>query len=143
MKIYPTSDVPLLSYLYYEDPGNAISWLTKSFGASERFRLLMPNGDVAHAEVTVEGGVVMIGNVGNRNRERPSSVRSSIYAFVQDVDEHHKRAIAAGVEILEPPKDQPYGDRIYLARDCEGHEWYFAQHVRDVSIEDLAKALRR
>ncbi len=46
---------------------------------------------------------------------------------------------AAGAEIVEPP----YGDRIYLAKDNEGHEWYFAQHLRDVSIEDLTRAMRQ
>lgn len=143
MSIHPTSHLPLVPFLYYEKPGEAIGWLVSAFGATERFRLSMPNGAVAHAEVEIEGGVVIIGNVGARNRERPSSVRSSVYVFVRDVDAHYQRSVAAGTEILEVPRDQPFGDRIYLARDLEGHEWYFAQHMRDVSIEELTRALQR
>ena len=78
---------------------------------------------------------------GQRNRDRPSTVRSSVYVFVDDLDAHYQRALTRGAEIVEPPAEQPFGDRIYLAKDPEGHEWYFAQHIHDVSIEDLAARL--
>jgi len=61
--------------------------------------------------------------------------------FVSDADAHCARARAAGAEILEEPREQPFGDRIYLARDLEGHEWYFAQHLRDVPLAELRRAL--
>lgn len=143
MSIYPTSHLPLVPYLYYENPGAAIRWLCDVFGCTERFRLTTRSGAVAHAEVEIGGGVVIVGNVGIRNRDRPSTVRSSVYVFVADVDAHCERARQAGAEIVEPPRDQPFGDRIYLAKDSEGHEWYFAQHVRDVSIEELSQILSR
>ena len=143
MSIWPTTHLPLLPYLFYEDPAAALTWLAAAFWFTERFRLALPNGAVAHAEIELGGGVVMIGNVGARNRERPASVRSSVYVFVDDVDAHCERARAHGAEIVEPPRDQPFGDRTYLAKDPEGHEWYFARHVRDVSIDDLQRMLRR
>ena len=87
--------------------------------------------------------MVIVGNVGLRNRDRPVTVRSSVYVFVDDVDAHCERARLAGAEIIESPKDQPFGDRTYLTKDSEGHEWYFAQHVRDVSVEELSQALGR
>ena len=143
MSVYPTTHLPLVPYLYYENPGAAIMWLSEAFGITERFRLTMRNGAIAHAEVEIGGGVVIIGNVGVRNRDRPSTVRSSVYVFVEDVDAHCERARQAGAEIVELPNDQPFGDRIYLAKDSEGHEWYFAQHTRDVSIEELSQVLSR
>ncbi|HEX7165384.1 MAG TPA: VOC family protein, partial [Acidimicrobiales bacterium] len=60
-----------------------------------------------------------------------------------DVDAHCDAARRAGAEIVEEPADQPFGDRIYLARDPEGHEWYFAQHLRDVAIDELTDLLAR
>ena len=45
---------------------------------------------------------------------------------VEDVDAHSGRARAAGSELEGEPQDKPWGDRMYLARDPEGHEWYFA-----------------
>ena len=143
MSVYPTTHLPLVPYLYYENPGAAIKWLTEAFGMTERFRLTMSNGAIAHAEVEIGGGVLIVGSVGLRNRDRPATVRSSVYVFVDDVDAHCERARQAGAEIIESPNNQPFGDRIYLTKDNEGHEWYFAQHVRDVSIEELSQALSR
>ena len=46
--------------------------------------------------------------------------------FVDDVDQHFRRAAAAGARIDSEPVDQPYGQREYGARDPEGHRWWFA-----------------
>src|SRR5262249_5254592 len=72
----PTSDRTIVPFLYHEDPGRAIDWLVRVFGAVERFRLTGPQGGVAHAEVTIGDDVVMIGNVGARNRARPITDRA-------------------------------------------------------------------
>ena len=36
--------------------------------------------------------------------------------------------------------DQFYGDRVYAARDPEGHVWSFGQTVRKVSREEAKQA---
>lgn len=129
-----------LPYLYYEDVAGAIDWLGTSFGLRERFRIAAPNGYVFHAEVELDGAVVMLGALGPANAgPPPERVRSGVYMFVADVDEHHATAREAGVDIVSAPEDQPFGDRIYLARDSEGHEWYFAQHVRDIDVDELKR----
>lgn len=129
-------------YLYFDDVANGIEWLSAAFGFTERLRLDLPNGLVAHAELELEGAVVMVGGIGQRNAGRPPErVRGGVYIFVDDVDTHFQAARAAGAQIVEEPEDQPFGDRIYLARDPEGHEWYFAQHLRDVDMDELAPAM--
>ena len=126
-------------YLYFDDVSGAIQWLTRAFGFAERLKLQLPNGYVAHAELELGGAVVMLGGLGRKNAgPPPARVRSGVYVFVDDVDAHCETARAAGAAILEEPEDQPFGDRIYLAIDPEGHEWYFAQHLRDVDVDDLA-----
>lgn len=35
-----------------------------------------------------------------------------------------------GANIVSEPEDQYYGDRIYRAKDLEGHIWTFSQVVR-------------
>ncbi len=138
---HPTTHFPALPFLFYRDLNAAIPWLQTAFGATERFRLSLPNGLIAHAEVQLEEAIIMLGNVGPRNRQEPVSVRSAVYVFVPDVDLHFSRAQAAGVSILEPVANQPFGDRVYVASDCEGHEWYFAQHIHTVSVTDLQSML--
>lgn len=136
-----TSHLSVMPYLYYEDLPTALDWLTKTFGLRERFRLATPDGAVHHAELEQGNGVIMLGNVGPQNAGRPATVRSSVYAFVDSVDSHFQQARDLGAEIVSEPEDQPFGDRIYLAKDLEGHEWYFAQHLRDVAVEDLQRRM--
>ena len=70
-----------------------------------------------------------------------SPVMLSVY--VEDVDATFARAVEAGATALREPEDQFYGDRVYSARDPEGHVWSFGQSVRKVSREaaELASGL--
>ena len=84
-------------------------------------------------------GVVMMGHPGPdyKNPKRLGGVTQMVYVYVDDVDKHFAVAKAAGAHILSEPADQFYGDRTYGAEDPEGHQWSFAQHVRDVAPEDM------
>ena len=59
-----------------------------------------------------------------------------VHVYVDDVDAHYERAVAAGATIHQPPEDAPYGDRRYDAEDPEGHRWSFAQLLREVEPEE-------
>jgi len=98
-----------------------------------------PDGKVLHAEMVLGDGVVMMGCPGPdyRNPKQLGHVTQHLYIYVEDVDTHFERAQAAGAAILEKPADQDYGDRRYGAADPEGHQWFFAQRVRDVSVEEM------
>ena len=140
MPANPPSNMPRITpYLYYEDVDGALAWLTKAFGFRERMRLPGPDGRIVHAEVQLADGVVMMGNPGPEYRgpRKLGAATQNIYVYVDDVDRHHEHARNAGAKILAEPKDQFYGDRSYGAEDPEGHQWYFATHVRDVAPEDL------
>jgi uncharacterized glyoxalase superfamily protein PhnB len=52
------------------------------------------------------------------------------------IDFHCERAKAARAEIVEEPTDWFYGERLYRARDPEGHVWTFSQPVRSVPREE-------
>jgi uncharacterized glyoxalase superfamily protein PhnB len=131
-------------FIFYEDVARAIAWLERAFGFEKRFALEGPNGIVLHAELLLGASVVMVGGLGPRNAgPPPDRVRSGTYVFVDGVDAHCEIARAAGAAIVIEPTDQPYGDRYYLATDPEGHEWYVAQHMRDVSIDELQRGLPR
>ena len=136
----PPEHFPRLSpYLYYRDAGAAIDFLTSAFGFEERFVMRDPEGNVGHAEGVLEDAVVMLGTPGPdyRNPKQLGGVTQGLYVYVDDVDKHFEVAQAAGATIVSPPSDQFYGDRNYTAADPEGHHWFFGQHVRDVSEEEL------
>jgi uncharacterized glyoxalase superfamily protein PhnB len=137
----PPEGYPRISpYLYYEDAGAAIEWLTQAFGFTERLRVPAPGGQaVMHAELELDGGVVMLGSQARDTFKNPAHLgqsTSSVYTYVDDVDAHFARAKEAGAEIIQEPETQPYGDRHYGAKDPEGHEWCFGQHVEDVATGD-------
>src|SRR6266536_4989770 len=45
-----------------------------------------------------------------------------------------------GARILDPPADQPYGERQYTAEDTGGHRWTFSQSIADVVPEEWGGA---
>jgi uncharacterized glyoxalase superfamily protein PhnB len=69
-------------------------------------------------------------------------IHQSLYVYVDDVDAHFRNAVEAGAEPLTEPADMFWGDRMYAVKDLEGHHWSFAQHVRDVALQDLAEQAR-
>jgi len=128
-----------MPYLFYEDVGSALEWLTNVFGFSETFRMPASDGSVMHAELSSDGATFMIGDPGPeyRNPKRLGAPTQCVYVFVDDVDTHFEHARHAGAKILSEPTDQFYGDRTYMTEDLEGHQWSFAQHVQDVAREDM------
>jgi len=108
-----------------------------------------PDGGIMHAEMPLADGVVMVGPTSAADasdhvpaewhspKSLDGSVTQSLYVYVDDVDAHYARARRAGATIRSEPEDRFYGDRIYVASDPEGHQWTFAQHVRDVPPEDM------
>jgi PhnB protein len=140
----PPVNMPRISpYLYYEDVAAALAWLSRAFGLRERMRIPGPDGGVAHAEMEFEDGVVMMGRPGPdyKSPKHLGGVTQSLYLYVDEVDKHFRRAVEAGAKIAQEPTDQFYGDRNYGAEDPEGHLWYFAEHVREMTPEDMKKAM--
>ena len=59
--------------------------------------------------------------------------------YVPDVDAFAEHAARAGATLLDPVKDQFYGDRSCRLSDPSGHKWIFATHVEDVPPEEMQK----
>jgi uncharacterized glyoxalase superfamily protein PhnB len=135
----------LTPYLLYKDVGKALAWLEKAFGFTEYGdRFEGKDGTIQHAAVQISRGgeVIMLGCPGPqyKNPEELGSPTQLLYINVNDVETHFARAKKAGAKVLEKPADTFYGDRRYGVTDPEGHQWYFAQHLRDVSSAEMKKA---
>lgn len=132
----------VMPYLHYEDSSAALEFLVRAFGFTEKVRMTDDQGRVTHAEVQIGDGVVMLGTPPGdyENPAKLGSKTQSVYVYVDDVDAHCERAKEAGAKIVSEPEDKFYGDRSYGVADPEGHEWYFATHVRDVSPEEIQAA---
>ena len=125
----------------YEDVARASAWLCRAFGFTERERFAEDDGKVSTVILDAPGGgVIMLGWAGpeyqgpRRHRETCDAARrwhevpwvvDGVLVSVEDVDEHYRRARAAGAVILTEPEDAPYG-RMYRVEDLEGHRWMFS-----------------
>ena len=49
------------------------------------------------------------------------------------------RALDAGATVIEPVKDQFYGDRSGSLLDPFGHKWYVMTHIEDVAFDEMQK----
>ncbi|GGY14893.1 VOC family protein [Streptomyces tanashiensis] len=118
--------------LRYEDAKAAIRQLTEGFGFTEHAVYEGEDGRVMHAELTCGNGMVMLGSKGSGtafDKLMADGGPTAVYVRVDDVDEHHARAVAQGIEIVMPPTDQEYGSRDYTARDAEGNVWSFGTYA--------------
>src|SRR5207244_7614313 len=116
----------------------AAEWLSTTFGFQERtaFRHITPDGSVGRVQLEVADSLITIGTPSIHGSSPRAGVSSMLYVYVDDVDAHYQHARAAGATILMELRDQPWGDRLYQATDPEGHQWTFAQHIRDVDPQD-------
>jgi len=61
----------------------------------------------------------------------------SFYVYVEDVDTAWKRAVGAGAKATMPLTDMFWGDRTGRLEDPFGHSWSLAQHVKDLTPEQM------
>jgi uncharacterized glyoxalase superfamily protein PhnB len=112
-------------YLHYEDAAAALDWLARVFGFEEISRYVDDGGRVREAEMRVgDNQLWLSGRDPGYWEEKGRGPEQLILIWVDDVDAHHARVCAAGVD-AKPPEDKPYGVRTYAVTDLEGYEWGF------------------
>lgn len=127
--------------LRYGDARAAIRWLCEAFAFQERMVHPGEDREVAHAELSLGPGIVMLGSrredastaddVASRSADGEidfARLPFSIYIAIEDVDAHCERARAAGAEIVRELQDTDYGSREYSVRDLEGNVWSFGTY---------------
>lgn len=121
--LYPT--------IRYRDPDAAIAWLGDALGFTPQGVYRDGDGSVAHAELAFGDGIVMLG--GMPSPDAPGRLRyeqgvTSTYAYAEDPDALHARAMAAGADEAMPLRDTECGSREFSVRDPEGHVWSFGTY---------------
>lgn len=126
-------------YLLYADVEAALEFLQRAFGFEEVLRYTGAQGYVNHAEMRLGDDVIYMGDPGDEYRNPATLGAATVLIGVdglEDVDALCERARDAGAEITEEPADQDYGERRFTAVDPEGHQWFFAQPIREVAPEE-------
>ena len=113
-----------------------IAWLERAFGASIVDLYEGPNGMVAHAEIMIDGSVVMCGEPWGGMDPRPGTF-SYYVADGEAVDATYRRALEAGASSEREPADQFYGYRSATVKDVGGNHWTICAVIEQLTPEQM------
>lgn len=136
-----TAMVPALSV---RDGLAALEFYRAAFGATVEMEVMMPDGRLGHAEVTVGDGIRFsvadefpeMGIVG------PATLGGTsigIGLTVADADAAFARAIEAGATVDRPVEDQFYGARAGTFIDPFGHRWRLETRTEDLTADEVRR----
>lgn len=143
----PQNESRVSPYLSVSNAVEMIGFYKQVFGATETFRLDMPDGRIGHAQIRIGTGTIMLADefpeMGFLSPKSISDARSpvSIHVYVEDVDAVYKTALAAGATSMREPANQFYGDRNAQVKDPSGHVWDISTHIEDVTPEEMKKRM--
>ena len=137
------------AYLIVDDAAKAIEFYEKAFDAKELYRLPMKDQEghdkIGHAEIRIGDTQLMLSDewpdmqaLGPNKR---GGATASFVIYGPDADAAWDRAVKAGAKPERPVKEEFWGDRMGTVIDPFGHKWSLGTHVRDVSPEEMTKAM--
>jgi PhnB protein len=120
-----------------DDAEGAISFFKEAFGATERYRLTIANGKIAHCELKLGNSVV---NLGESADGWPAhGLVAQIY--VEDSDALFERAVTAGATVIMPMTDMFFGSREGRVSDPFGNVWTIATLKEQVSPGEMQRRM--
>ena len=96
--------------LVARDAAEALKFYAEVFGATERMRFPGPDGRIAHAEIQIGDSVVIVDDESpERGTKAPptgglAGSPSSLFIYVENVDEVVARAVELGATLVRPPR---------------------------------------
>ncbi len=142
----PSGFHTLTPHMIVRNAEQAIEFYQKAFGAQLLGKMLTPNGKVMHALLKVGDSMLMLNDEfpewGALSPLSSGGSGVTLHVYLENVDAAFAQAVAAGATVKMPVMDQFWGDRYGIVTDPYGHQWSLATHVRDMSQEDMAKAMK-
>jgi PhnB protein len=126
-----------------------VAWL-EQLGFQRTLTMPAPDGSIAHAILQYGNTTLHVqpteipgrpSDPGMEAAKRgPRGIGITLYLMVDDVTRIHRTLLHLRTKVINPPEDQFWGDRTVLCLDPAGYTWTFAQHIRDVTPEEMAQA---
>jgi PhnB protein len=130
--------------LFVADAPKAIEFYKKAFGAEEVMRFPGPDGRIMYAELRIGDSTLMLGDeMPEQGGKGPTSYGGTpvhFFLYREDVDAAWKQAVDAGATPIVPLDNQFWGDRAGCLQDPAGHQWWLAQRIKDMTVEELQKS---
>jgi PhnB protein len=120
------------------DAEQAVAFLKKAFGATERYRLTMSDGKIAHCELKIGNSIL---NLGASMEGWPEhGLVAQIY--VEDSDALFQRAVQAGAKVIMPMTNMFFGSREGRLADPFGNFWTIATLKEEVPPEEMQRRMK-
>ena len=143
MKAIPEGIHTITPHLVVRDAARATEWYKAALGAEERGRIPVPGGKFMQIELWFGDSAVMLADefldAGILSPLAIGGTPIVLHFSTENVDALWKRALDAGAQVLQPLQEQFWGDRYGQISDPFGYRWGLAQHIRDVSSEEIAR----
>ncbi len=127
-----TAGSTLVPSLRYHNAPAAIDWLCRVFGFARNAVYENPDGTIAHAQLTLGRGMIMLGSAKNEGPHahlvaHPSEIEGrqtgGIYLYIEDCDQLYASVQAAGAKVVQELHEPDYGGKAFTCLDPEGYLW--------------------
>jgi PhnB protein len=144
----PAGQHEITPHLVVKGASEAIAFYQRAFGARELSRMPFPGADgrirLGHAELQVGGSRLFLADeFPEHGGFGPSGGRSpvTIHLYVTDADATFARVVEAGATVAMPLADMFWGDRFGKLVDPFGHHWSIAEHLEDLTPEQMKQRM--
>jgi uncharacterized glyoxalase superfamily protein PhnB len=137
----------LTPHIVCEGAADAMEFYKKAFNATEIMRMPGPNGRLMHGALKIGDSVLMLADdFPEYGGFGPKALKGSpvtLHLYVVDTDAAFKQAVEAGATARMQPADMFWGDRYAQVTDPFGHNWAIATHIKDMTPEEMAEAMKQ
>jgi PhnB protein len=143
----PAGHHTITPHLIIKGASDAIDFYKRAFSAKELSRMPFPAADgkvkLGHAELQLGDSRLFVSyefpQQGGFGPGTTSPV--TLHLYVPDVDAAFAQAIDAGAKTVMPPADMFWGDRYCKLVDPFGHHWSIAEHLEDLTPEQMKERM--
>jgi uncharacterized glyoxalase superfamily protein PhnB len=137
-----------------KDMQKSLEFYTKTLGFMTMDKLVRKNGQVAHASVGIDSPVLTLSPIDSvqTHQSKKELMENKLGVGVRfhfgmtgarKLDEYFIELKGKGIKVVNEPKTEFWGDRIFTVEDPNGYTLSFSEHIQDVSPEARVNAYER
>jgi PhnB protein len=131
-------------HIVVQGADRAATFYRAAFGAEELARIPTPDGRLMSVELRIgDSRLHLADEFPELGVLAPPSIGGTAVVLslnVEDAEAVFAQALVAGAEVRQPLQEMFWGDLHGQLADPFGHRWSVAQHVRDVSHDEIVAA---
>ena len=144
--MYTRNNNTIAPSLRVKDMQKSLDFYTKTLGFQTTDKLTRQNGKIAHAAVGFDSPLIMLSPVEyvrtpqtkeDLAKNKPG-VGVEFYigtTGAKKLDAFFTEVKAKGATVINEPKTESWGDRLFTVKDPDGYALTFSEHVNDVTPE--------